>query len=129
MITTSQPSPRSVHVQVLAARSKAAARQCGLDSGYAEVECRDARGLFEVVKRSSGRDEMPSLMGRYYDRNRGSILIQTWGPADAKAEQLVRALLSDPLLGEHTSAALNAEGQELTAFGELKSTVEVQDGP
>ena len=62
MITTRRSSVRTVHVVVAPARSKHATRQCGVDSGYIEVECRDARGLYEVVQRAGGDVEMPALI-------------------------------------------------------------------
>lgn len=119
MIDTQGPAVRIVGVDVVPGRVSRELRHCDIDPGYAQVECRDAHGLFEIERRVGSDDRDPALMGYAYDKERGNVVVQTWGSSDAGAEHLVRALLSDPLLGQKTSAALNDEGEALPEFEKL----------
>ena len=120
-IGTSNPALKTVSLFIQPAESVLAVRECGRDSEYEPVSCRLKPNLLEVVERSGRDARMPSYMGRYFSSERGSVLVQVWGPKSAEQVQLIRELLKDPLLGVQTSAALNDEGEELDDFEALQT--------
>ena len=103
--------------------------ECGADSGYEQVTCEMKPHFLEVVRRRADRGSSPDLMGRYYDEDRGSLLIQVWGSDSVRSRQFVRALLNDPFIGLKTSPARNEDGEELANFEELRMEERLEDSP
>jgi 3-oxoacyl-ACP reductase-like protein len=99
--------------------------ECGIDSGYEQVTCQTEPALLEVV-RQRGDGSSADIIGRYYDEQRGAVLIQTWGSAGDEAQRMVAALLNDALIGVRTSEARNLAGKKLADFGELHTEIRLQ---
>lgn len=128
MVDTADPSLEVLHVAIGPADPDHAVRECGLDSGYRRVSCETEPNLVELVARKNDDSRMPSLMGRYYDDTRGSVLVQVWGSDSADTRRLVIEVLADPLLGAQTTAELNDEGEQLRNFEDLQTEVSVSVG-
>lgn len=128
MIETSDPSLEALHVLVEPARSDFPVPRCGLDSGYRRVSCETEPNFVELVALENDDSQMPTLMGRYYDNTRGSVLVQLWGSDSADTRRLMTEVLADPLLGAQTTAALNDEGEQLRDFEDLQSEISVSVG-
>jgi hypothetical protein len=120
MVGTDNPNLKTVHLYVQV-EPDVGATPCGADFGYRSMSCdSDDVSTTEVLVRKNGNDEMPDLMGRFFDASRKSVLVQVWGSSGDDAASLVRDLLKDPLLGALTSKTLNEEGEQLSDFEHLQ---------